>query len=154
MISCPKPDAQFPMGGACLNFAHFSMQFCNPVDPKGGAMAQWPPLNTPLSVNAFFVNWCCYSIFLYHSIQQMVLVAIRFLSSLVANMATITIHFQQKFTLVRSFQHFAINSEPKRFLARLTEYFKIFVMLARKMLRFFLHKLISCNRSKQLSERK
>ena len=26
-------------GGACLNFAHFSMQFCNPGDPKGGP---WP----------------------------------------------------------------------------------------------------------------
>ena len=30
-------------GGPCLNFAHFTMQFCNPSDPKGGAMAQWPP---------------------------------------------------------------------------------------------------------------
>ena len=36
-------------GGPCLNFAHFTMQFCNPSDPKGGAMAQCPPpLNTPL----------------------------------------------------------------------------------------------------------
>ena len=30
-------------GGPCLNFAHFSMQFCNSGDPKGGAVAQWPP---------------------------------------------------------------------------------------------------------------
>ena len=30
-------------GGACLNFAHFSMQFRNLGDPKGSAMAQWPP---------------------------------------------------------------------------------------------------------------
>ena len=30
-------------GGACLNFAYFSMQFCNPGDPKGGAMTQWFP---------------------------------------------------------------------------------------------------------------
>ena len=30
-------------GGACLNFAHFSMQFCIPGNPKGGAMAQYPP---------------------------------------------------------------------------------------------------------------
>ena len=29
-------------GGPCLNFAHFSMQFCNPGDPKGEAMAQCP----------------------------------------------------------------------------------------------------------------
>ena len=29
--------------GPCLNFAHFTMQFCNPSDPKGVAMAQWPP---------------------------------------------------------------------------------------------------------------
>ena len=35
-------------------------------------------------------------------------------------MATILINFQQKFALVKSFQHFAINSlNPKRFLARL-----------------------------------
>ena len=32
-----------PRGGPCLNFAHFTMQFCNPSDPKGGAMAQCPP---------------------------------------------------------------------------------------------------------------
>ena len=43
-----KPYAQLAEGGPCLNFAYFSMQFCNPGDPKGGAMAQWPPLNTPL----------------------------------------------------------------------------------------------------------
>ena len=30
-------------GGPCLNFAHFTMQFCNPSDPKGGGMAQRPP---------------------------------------------------------------------------------------------------------------
>ena len=44
------PDAQLTKGGGpCLNFAHFTMQFCNPSDPKGGGMAQWPPpLNTPL----------------------------------------------------------------------------------------------------------
>ena len=46
VISSPKPDAQLAKG-PCLNFAHFSMQFCNPGDPKGGP---WPnaPLNTPL----------------------------------------------------------------------------------------------------------
>ena len=59
--------------------------------------------------------------FFYLSIQQMVLHAIRFLlSSLIANMATILINFQQKFALVRSFQHFAIKFlNQKRFLARL-----------------------------------
>ena len=29
--------------GACLNFAHFSMQFCNPGDPKGGPWPNGPP---------------------------------------------------------------------------------------------------------------
>ena len=32
-----------------------------------------------------------------------------FFGSLIANMATILINFQQKFALVRSFQHFAIT---------------------------------------------
>ena len=50
----------------------------------------------------------------------MVLNAIRFrLSSLIANMTTILINVQQKFALVRSFQHFAIKFlNQKRFLAR------------------------------------
>ena len=41
-----QPRAWCPIykgGGPCLNFAHFTMQFCNPSDPKGGAMAQWFP---------------------------------------------------------------------------------------------------------------
>ena len=38
VISSPKPDAQLAKGESCLNFAHFSMQFCNPGDPKGA----WP----------------------------------------------------------------------------------------------------------------
>ena len=43
-----------------------------------------------------------------------------FLSSLIANMATILINFQQKFGLVRSFEHFAIKFlNQNRFLARL-----------------------------------
>ena len=50
----------------------------------------------------------------------MVLNATRFLSSLIANMATILIYFQQKFTLFRSFEHLAIKFlNQKRFLARL-----------------------------------
>ena len=51
----------------------------------------------------------------------MVLNAIDFLfCSLIANMATILINFQQKFALVRSFQHFAIKFlNQKRFLTRL-----------------------------------
>ena len=49
VISSSEPDAQLAEGGACLNFPHFSKQFCNPGDPKGGAMAQCPPpLNPPL----------------------------------------------------------------------------------------------------------
>ena len=35
-------------GGPCLNFAHFTMQFCNPSDSKGGPWPNGPPLNTPL----------------------------------------------------------------------------------------------------------
>ena len=35
-------------GGPCLNFAHFSMQFCNPGDPKGGPWPNAAPQNTPL----------------------------------------------------------------------------------------------------------
>ena len=51
----------------------------------------------------------------------MVLNAIRFLlSSLIANMTTILIHFQQKFALPLSFKHFAINFlNQKRFLSPL-----------------------------------
>ena len=64
----------------------------------------------------------------------MVLNAICFLfSSLIANMATILIHFQQKFTLVRSFQHFAIKFlNHKRFLAR----FKVCLHCAYKITKF------------------
>ena len=51
----------------------------------------------------------------------MVLNAIRFpLRSLVANMATILINFQQQFALVRRFQHFATKFlNQKRIYARL-----------------------------------
>ena len=38
-------------GGPCLNFAHFSLQFCNPGDPKGGH-GPMAPLNTPLDPNS------------------------------------------------------------------------------------------------------
>ena len=31
--------------------AYYSMQLYDPGDPKGGAMAQWPPLNTPRAPN-------------------------------------------------------------------------------------------------------
>ena len=47
---------------------------------------------------------------LYQSIQRTVLNAICFLlSSLIANMETILSNLQQKFALVKSFQHFAIK---------------------------------------------
>ena len=42
-ISSQKPESLMPnlqRGGPCLNFAHFTMQFCNPSNPKGGGMAQ------------------------------------------------------------------------------------------------------------------
>ena len=48
-VSVLKPSAQVTKGGrACHNFAYFSMLLYYPGDPKGGAMAQCPPLNTPL----------------------------------------------------------------------------------------------------------
>ena len=56
-----------------------------------------------------------------------------FFSSLIANMATILINFQQKFALVRSFQHFAIKFLTKKISRTLKEYFKILFKLARKM---------------------
>ena len=33
-------------GGPCLNFAHFTMQFCNPSDPKGGAIMEWKKITS------------------------------------------------------------------------------------------------------------
>ena len=45
-ISSQKPESLMPnlqRGGPCLNFAYFTMQFCNPSGPKGGATVQWPP---------------------------------------------------------------------------------------------------------------
>ena len=43
------PNLQRGGGGACLNFAHFSMQFCNPGDPKrgGGHDPMAPPKYAP-----------------------------------------------------------------------------------------------------------
>ena len=70
----------------------------------------------------------------------MVLNAIRFLfSSLIANMATILINFQQKFALViEVFSILPLNFCTKKKMSRtLQERFKIFVKLARKMRRFF-----------------
>ena len=52
VISSPKPDAQLAKGGACLSFAHFSMQFCNPGDPKGGPWPNGPP---PKHAHAYYV---------------------------------------------------------------------------------------------------
>ena len=41
-------------GGRFLNFAHFSMQFCNPGDPKGGhgpmAAPQYAPALTVVNL--------------------------------------------------------------------------------------------------------
>ena len=60
------------------------------------------------SVSLFLSNGA--NQYFYQSKQQMVLNAIHFfLSSLIANMATILIGFQQKFALVRSFQQIAVK---------------------------------------------
>ena len=45
----------------------------------------------------------------------MILNAIRFFSSLIANVATILINFTPKFALVKSFQHFALKFLKKDF---------------------------------------
>ena len=45
-ISSQKPESLMPnlqRGGPCLNFAHFTMQFCNPSNPKGGPWPNGPP---------------------------------------------------------------------------------------------------------------
>ena len=48
VISIPKHDAQLAKGGgASLNFAHFSAQFCNPGDPNGGPWPNGPPKYAP-----------------------------------------------------------------------------------------------------------
>ena len=70
-----------------------------------------------------------------------------FFSSLIANMATIWINFQQKSALVRNFQHFAVKFlNQKRFLARLKSALILF-KLARKMWRFLLELLSAIARS-------
>ena len=44
-----KSYAQLAKGGGGMpQFSYYSMQLYDSGDPKGGAMAQWPPLNTPL----------------------------------------------------------------------------------------------------------
>ena len=85
----------------------------------------------------------------------MVLNAIRFLlSSLIAYMAMILVDFQQKFALVRSFQHFTIKiPTQKRFLARLKSASKSLLSWQGKCDVFFT-RVVSRNRTKQLSKRK
>ena len=43
-----KPSAQVTKGGACRNFAYYSMLIILSWRPKGRAMAQWFSLNMPL----------------------------------------------------------------------------------------------------------
>ena len=103
---------------------------------------------------AAFIYWH-YSIFLYQPKEQIILSAIPFLrSSLMANMTAILINFQQNFALVWSFQHFAIKFlNQKRFIARFKSAVKSSLSWRGKCDVFFT-RVISCNRSKQLSERK
>ena len=54
-----EPKAWCPTckrGGACLNFAYFSMQFCNPGDQKGGHGPMAPPKYAPASSHREWVN--------------------------------------------------------------------------------------------------
>ena len=44
-------------GGACRNFAYCSMLIILSWRPKGRAMAQCPPLNTPLLLRLFYVSF-------------------------------------------------------------------------------------------------
>ena len=105
------------------------------------------------SVLLFFVNWR-YSIFLNRLIQQMVLNAICYLlCSLIANMATILINFQQKFALVRGFQHFTIKLLcQKRFLARLKSASKSSVSWREKCDIFLLELYLAIDPSNLASE--
>ena len=43
--------------GPCRNFAYYSMLYY-PGDPKGGDMAQWPPLNIPLCRASLSNHFC------------------------------------------------------------------------------------------------
>ena len=75
----------------------------------------------------------------------MVLNAIRFLlSDLIASMATILINFQAKVRFSQTFSTFHHQiSKPKKISRTLKKCFKIFVKLARKMLRILLELCIS-----------
>ena len=88
----------------------------------------------------------------------MILNAIRFLlRSLIANMATIVINFQQKFALVLQLEVFNISPfkflNQKRFLARLKNASKSSSSWRGKCDVFFT-RVISRDRYKQLNERK
>ena len=102
---------------------------------------------------AIFVNWR-YLIFLSQLKQQMVLNAIRlFLRSLIANMVTILINFQQNFALVKSFQNFAIKFlNQNTFLERL-RVLQNFRQVGEEKRRVFT-RVISRYRSNQLSKQK
>ena len=83
----------------------------------------------------------------------MVLYAIRFLSILLANMATILYTFQQKFALVLTFQHFAIKFlNQKRFIARLKSALKSSLSWRRKRDGFLLELHLAINPSNLASE--
>ena len=43
-------------GGACLNFAYYSMQLYNPGDPKGGPWHNAPPKYAPGFVSEAFCS--------------------------------------------------------------------------------------------------
>ena len=68
------PNAQLAKGGPCLNFAHFSMQFCNPGDPKGGPWPNAPPKYAPvynkyqiLTVSKMYKYWSREVMYLFNA---------------------------------------------------------------------------------------
>ena len=48
MTSSSEPDAQLAKGRGMPQFCSLFYAILQSWRPKGGAMAQWPPLNTPL----------------------------------------------------------------------------------------------------------
>ena len=76
-----------------------------------------------------------------------------FLSSLIANMVTILINFQQKFALVRSFQYFAIKFlNQKRFLVRVKSASKSLLSWQKKCDVFLLELYLAIDPSNLASE--
>ena len=69
VISSPKPDAQLAKEGAMPQFCSLFYAILQSWRPKGGAMAQWLPLNTSLLLILLISNpiaaWVIHSLFCF-----------------------------------------------------------------------------------------